>query len=79
MDYQFNDGDKVSYVVASAAGRGIRFSAREGKIESIAGDYAIVKSKQGRKSRIKLSNMRPAHVPNALTEAFTKSVAGGAL
>lgn len=69
----FAIGDKVSYVVSKATGRGVRFTAREGKIIAIDGSAATVQARNGSCTTLPLDQLTPEGQPNALTRALMGS------
>lgn len=70
MKKQFAAGDKVSFVRSTARSRSINLKAIEGSIQSIHGDVATVKMRNGRCTEVHVDNLTPAGEPNALTKAF---------
>jgi hypothetical protein len=66
-------GDRVSYVVTKTTGRGVRFTAREGKIIAIDGGTATVQARNGTRTTLPFDLLTPEGQPNALTRALMGS------
>jgi transcription elongation factor len=61
MEKQFKAGDKVSFVRQTVRARSINMRALQGTVESVNGDIATIKLRNGRCTDVRLA---------ALTQAF---------
>jgi hypothetical protein len=65
----FTIGQKVSFTSVRQVGKTIKFSSRNGVVEELNGDVAVVKMRNGSMHTANLSDLRAEGERSALTEA----------
>lgn len=67
-------GQKVTFTFVRSTGRTIKFSSREGRVQELKGDSAVIKSKNGSLHTVRLSDLRAVGERSALTDAVLSGV-----
>lgn len=65
----FKIGQKVTFIAVRRTGKTIKFTSRDGVVDELNGDVAVVRSKNGSLHNTPLSDLRAKGERNALTDA----------
>mgnify|MGYP000995007295 CR=1 FL=1 len=61
-------GDAVTWMHCTSSGTSVGFTTRRGKISEIAGSYAYVKTRNGKRPLVAIKSLRKDGVKTELTE-----------